>query len=135
MIVFDTDVISRMMRKSPPDALVRRMAGLDPADQATTTINLAELIYGAARSDRAGHLMGIIEGWLLPNLAVLPFDLAAALHHGRLKADLEKLGTPLSEPDLGIASICISVGATLATGNLRHFDRVPGLAVEDWLGG
>ncbi len=44
-----------------------------------------------------------------------------------------KRGTPVSEPDLRIASICIAAGATLATGNVRHFDRVPGLSVEDWL--
>jgi tRNA(fMet)-specific endonuclease VapC len=47
--------------------------------------------------------------------------------------DTEREGQRLDEPDLRIASIAVSRGLTVVTGNVRHFSRVPGLAVENWL--
>jgi prevent-host-death family protein len=66
-------------------------------------------------------------------LTVLPFDESAAVVYGRLRAHLEAEGERLDEPDLRIASIALSRELTLVTGNVRHFARVPGLDVEDWL--
>ncbi|MDP9373953.1 MAG: type II toxin-antitoxin system VapC family toxin, partial [Chloroflexota bacterium] len=53
--------------------------------------------------------------------------------YGTLRAELEAAGTPLAEPDLRIASIALTHDLTLVTGNLRHFGRISGLAVENWL--
>jgi tRNA(fMet)-specific endonuclease VapC len=64
---------------------------------------------------------------------VLPFDRPAAETYGRLRAELERAGTPLSEPDLRIASIALTHDLTVVTGNVRHFARVSGLRVENWL--
>jgi tRNA(fMet)-specific endonuclease VapC len=68
-----------------------------------------------------------------PNLRVLGFDLESARNYGELRAELERAGTPVSEPDLRIGAICIRHQATLATGNLRHFARIPRLDAQDWL--
>jgi predicted nucleic acid-binding protein len=134
VIVFDTDVISYAMRAVPPVDLIRRLAGVDPADQATTAITVGELVYGACRSgERKDRLLEAIDSLVVPNLQVLPFDETAARTYGELRAELEQAGKSVSEPDLRIAAITISRGAVLATGNLRHFKRVPGLMVEDWL--
>jgi tRNA(fMet)-specific endonuclease VapC len=65
--------------------------------------------------------------------AVLPFDARAAEAYGPLRADLERKGQRLDGPDLRIASIVLSRDLTLVTGNARHFERVPGLRVENWL--
>lgn len=65
--------------------------------------------------------------------AVLPFDAAAAETYGSLRAGLEASGRRLAEPDLRIASIALARDAVLVTGNERHFRRVNGLAVENWL--
>jgi tRNA(fMet)-specific endonuclease VapC len=64
---------------------------------------------------------------------ILPFDEAAAERYGVLRARLERDGRRPAEPDLGIASIALSRDATLVTGNVRHFARVPDLRVENWL--
>jgi predicted nucleic acid-binding protein len=64
---------------------------------------------------------------------VLPFDEVAARTYGDLRATLKQAGQPLAEPDLRIASIALANELTVVTGNVRHFDRVPGLAVENWL--
>jgi predicted nucleic acid-binding protein len=133
MVVFDTDVISYVMRRAPPPSLIRRLAALDPVEQATTSITAGELLYGAHRSHRTEHLLAQLEALVWPNIRVLPFDHAAAKVYGRLRAEIERAGRPVAEPDLRIGSICVSNGARLATGNVRHFKKIPGLTVEDWL--
>ncbi|MBI5478675.1 MAG: PIN domain-containing protein [Deltaproteobacteria bacterium] len=133
MLVFDTDVVSFALRRSPPPALLRRIAAVDPSEQAITSITAGELVYGAHRSDRAEVLLKRLDELVWPNLRVLAFDRAAAVRYGRLRAELERAGRPVSEPDLRIAAVCLSVGATFATGNVRHFAHIPGLRVENWL--
>lgn len=134
MIVLDTDVISYTIRSRPPMGLIRRLAGLDPEVQATTAINVGELIYGAHRSPRAEHYLSALERLVWPSIQVLSFDRLSAEIFGGLRAQLERTGSPVAEPDLRIASICLRHGALLATGNTRHFTKIPGLDVEDWLG-
>lgn len=72
---------------------------------------------------------------LLPNLSVLPFDVAAAHRYGEVRAELERRGTPLGEADLRIGAIALTRGLTVVTGNVRHFQRIPDLSVENWLQG
>ena len=133
MIVFDTDVISYVLRATPPAGLIRRVAEVDPEEQAITSVTAGELVYGARRSSRPEYFLAALKERVWPNVRVLPFDLEAAIVYGELRAGLEEAGTPLAEPDLRIAATCLRHGAELATGNLRHFSRVPGLAVSDWL--
>ncbi|MDJ0762420.1 MAG: type II toxin-antitoxin system VapC family toxin [Myxococcota bacterium] len=133
MIVFDTDVISFVLRPRPPTGLIGRIGRLDPSAQATTSINVGELVYGAWRSSQKERYLKAINEHVLPNIVVLPFDFRAAIIFGETRAVLEKEGISVSEPDLRIAAICLSKKAVLATGNLRHFSKIPGLDVEDWL--
>lgn len=132
MYCFDTDVLSATMRREPHLPLVRRLAATPPSDQFTTAITLGELLYGAARRD-SDRLQRLVRETIGTALTVLPFDQSAAAAYGSLRARLEAAGRPLAEPDTRIASIALSRGLTLVTGNVRHFDRVPGLTVENWL--
>lgn len=93
---------------------------------------MGELLYGAARRDSA-RLSEQVRDLIRGALIVLPFDESAARVYGSLRAQLESDGRPLAEPDLRIASISLSRDLTLVTGNVRHFNRVPGLAIENWL--
>ena len=133
MIVYDTDVVSFVLRPQPPAGLIRKVAALDPEEQAITSVTVGELVYGARRSSRPGHFLQALEDRVWPNVRILAFDFEAAVIYGELRATLETAGTTLSEPDLRIASTCLRHKATLATGNMRHFARVPELEVEDWL--
>lgn len=132
MYCFDTDVLSAVLRRDPPLPLLRRLAQIPPTDQATTTITLGELLYGARRrgSDR---LLARVREVVALAAVILPFDAPAAEVYGPLRAELESQGKRLDEPDLRIASIALAKGLILVTGNVRHFRRVPGLAIENWL--
>jgi tRNA(fMet)-specific endonuclease VapC len=129
---FDTDVLSATMRRNAPLHLVRRLAVVPVADQFTTSITLGELVYGAARRG-SEELVERVRDLVLSGLAVLAFDRFAAEAYGRLRAQLEREGRRLAEPDLRIAAIALTRDLTLVTGNVRHFQRVPDLRVENWL--
>ena len=65
-------------------------------------------------------------------LRVLPFDERAARAYGKVRNHLEKLGTPIGALDTLIGAHALSARATLVTNNVREFERVPGLRVENW---
>jgi tRNA(fMet)-specific endonuclease VapC len=131
---FDTDVLSAVIGGDPPLDLVRRLAEVPPHEQSTTAITLGELVYGATKRG-SRRLAERIRTLVIELVPILPFDRVAAETYGRIRGELESAGRPLGEPDLRIASIALSRGLILVTGNLRHFSRISELAVEDWLRG
>jgi tRNA(fMet)-specific endonuclease VapC len=132
MYCFDTDALSATIRREPSLALIRRIAQVPPSQQFTTAITMGELLYGAARRD-SKRLTDRVRNLIAGAITILPFDESAADTYGPLRAQLESEGKTLAEPDLRIASIALSQGFTLITGNVRHFERIPGLRVENWL--
>ncbi len=132
MYCFDTDVLSAVLRRDPPLRLVRRLARVPPEEQFTTAITLGELLYGAAKRG-SPSLTRRVRELITGVLAVVAFDERAAEVYGPLRARLEAEGRRLDEPDLRIASIALSRGLTLVSGNVRHFSRVPELSLENWL--
>lgn len=129
---FDTDILSATIRPAPPLHLIRRLATVPAQEQFTTSITVGELIYGARRVGRE-DLSARVEQVVRSAQTVLPFDTLAARTFGALKAAFERKGTPLAEPDLRIASIALARGLILVTRNIRHFQRVPDLTVENWI--
>jgi predicted nucleic acid-binding protein len=69
----------------------------------------------------------------LDTLPVLGLNLPASERFGQLKSELETTGRRIADADLFIASITLAYGATLVTGNSRHYARIPGLPLEDWI--
>lgn len=91
----------------------------------------SELFYGAMRSNNVEKT--IVKQQQFLNLFVsLPFDDAAALIYGRIRADLTALGTPIGPNDLQIAAIAMANNLILVTHNTNEFSRVNGLLLEDW---
>ncbi len=129
---FDTDILSATIKPAPPLHLVRRLATVPPQEQFTTSVTVGELVYGARRVGRE-DLAVRVEQVVRRAQTVLPFDTLAARTFGAVKAALERSGIPLAEPDLRIASIALTRGLTLVTRNVRHFQRVPHLTVENWI--
>ena len=111
--------------------IVERLRGLRPEGIVSCAVVRAELLYGARKSDR---VEANLEGFrrLLEPFASWEFDDAAADHYGLIRADLERMGTPIRANDLMIAAIARSRDAVLVTRNYREFARVVGLRVEHW---
>ncbi len=82
---------------------------------------------------RARHLENIRKR-VLPLVTVLPYDALAAETYGEIRATLAAAGRPLADADLQIAATALVHGLTLVTGNVQHFERVPGLEISGVLG-
>jgi len=129
--MLDTNICSHVLRSRPP-SVKARFGETGPGALAVSTVVLAELLYGAARHPKAVAIRREIAD-LVSRLTVIPWDEAAAEHYGALRAALEKAGTPLGAMDMMIAAHARSLGATLVSNDVRHFDRVEGLRVASWV--
>jgi len=117
--------------------LHRRVASRGDEECFLSVVTASELLHGVHRADDArvrARRAAFVEG-VLAALPVLPIDLPTARSHAQLWAGLQALGQPIGPHDLWIAAAAIAHGHTLVTGNLREFNRVPGLRVECWAGG
>ena len=134
MYLLDTDILSNLLRRTPSTVLIAKLASIPAEQQFTSSVTLGELIYGAYRLGAgAGHLLERLDETLPPNLPALPFDRVAARRYGEVRAELERRGTPLGDADLRIGAIALARDLTVVTGNVRHFQRIPDLLVENWL--
>jgi tRNA(fMet)-specific endonuclease VapC len=102
-----------------------------PSDLCISTITVAELRYGADRK-KSRKLHGLIDTFTAA-VEVVSFDEAAAAEFGRIGSILAERGTPIGEFDVLIAAHAVSLRCTLVTNNVRHFTKVPGLSVENWV--
>ena len=100
-----------------------------------SVITASELLHGVHRARDANvraRRSAFVEA-VLERFPLLPIDLTTARTHARLWAELMTAGTPIGPHDLWLAAACVAHGLTLVTGNVREFERVPGLAVESWI--
>ncbi len=133
MYLFDTDIITNVLKKQPSQCLLERLALIPKHQQQISTVTVSEIVYGAMKSSRPAYHLNNLEQILLPSVNVVSFDTKAACVCGRLRAELEKKGQPLDLADLEIASIAIAKDLILVTGNIRHFGGIEGLRLENWL--
>ena len=133
MFLFDTDIITNILKKNPSKPLLERLTLVPKTEQYISTITVSEIVYGAVKSSRPAYHLKNLETVLLPSVNVVGFDSKAAYVCGRLRAELEKKGLPLDLADLEIAAIAIAGNFSLITGKPKHFERVPDLKLENWL--
>lgn len=129
--LLDTDTVSAVLKRTPHAGVVRRLAQTPQAEVFTSAITVGELVYGATLHAVPG-LDARIET-VLATLPVVSFDEAAAYRYGVVRADLERMGRRLDDPDLRIASVALAHDLVLVSGNQKHFTRIPELRLENWL--
>lgn len=130
MWLLDTNICIYLIKQKPERA-VRRLRSLDVATVGVSSITVAELQHGVAKSARPEQNALALAALLAP-LEVLAFDEAAAAVYGVVRAQLEREGTPIGSMDLLIAAHARALGRTIVTNNTREFSRVTGLKVENW---
>ncbi len=133
MYLFDTDAISQIIKSRPYLFFIKRLASVSPEEQFTTTITVGELVYCAYKSTRPSYFLEKLDRLVWPNINILSFDEDAAKIYGKVRAEMEKKGLTLSEPDMRISAIALQHNLTVVTGNTRHFSKVTGLRLENWL--
>jgi predicted nucleic acid-binding protein len=133
MFLFDTDTITNIVKPSPSKGLLSRLEMLSVDQQYVSTITVSEIVYGAYRSSRCEYHLKNLRDIVLPQVNIVDFDCKAAFVAGEIRAGLEKVGRPLAFADIQIAAIAMGHDLTLITGNMKHFERIPGLKCENWL--
>lgn len=129
--MLDTDISSYIIKKR--DAVIRaRLAKVPVSDVCVSVVTKAELLYGVARSSsKRVNRLAVDE--FLSFVRVLSWDDEAAEHYAEIRAGLEIAGAPIGNLDTMIAAHARSCRVAVVTNNERHFRKVPGLRVENWL--
>lgn len=99
---------------------------------ALSFINVSELYYGAYKSQRIDSNLNLVRQ-LTEQLDVVESDEAINEIFGQLKADLESVGAIIDDADLFIAACAKVHGLILVTNNMKHFKRIKGLKLENWV--
>jgi tRNA(fMet)-specific endonuclease VapC len=129
--MLDTDTCIALIKRQPRE-LIKRLQGKAVGDVGISSITLAELRYGVAKSARREQNRAALDQFLLP-LDIGEFDEASADSYGTVRATLEAQGKPIGPLDMLIAGHALSLNVVLVTHNAQEFRRVEGLRIDDWL--
>ena len=129
--LLDTNICIYLIRKRPPEVLERFRKHL-PRDVAISTITLFELQYGVEKSQYPQRSKDALAKFLLP-LNIITLDRSSAREAAIIRAQLEKKGMSIGPYDLLIAGLARSRDMTLVTNNIKEFERVVSLSIENWV--
>lgn len=132
MYLLDTNIVSYYLRRSSPQLEAHVDNALQNNTCAISVITRAELRFGQAYLGLGDVRRQLIDSFLLrlPNLA---WSANVADQYGQLKAQLQRAGCLMGELDTQIAAHALVENLTLITHNTKHFERIEGLKIEDWL--
>jgi len=131
LYILDTDTCSYIIRERPISVL-ERFRKLAMEQICISSVTYAELLYGVARSSSKRINRPIVDDFVR-HLDVIDWDTGAAEQYGQIRADLEARGEPVGAMDMMIAAHAKSIKAVLVTNNQKHFARIKGLKVENWV--
>lgn len=117
--------------KHKPEVVIRRFLLHDPEEMCISAVTYAELMHGVEKSMAVEKNRLALSLFLSP-ITVLDFSAKAAEEYGKIRAELERKGTPIGPMDLLIAAHAKAEGLTLVTNNTKEFCRVEGLPAENW---
>jgi len=118
--------------KQKPVGVINRFASLNPNAVSISSITVAELQYGVAKSAHKTKNSYALQEFLSP-LNIESFDDSSAQIYGELRTKLEKSGKSIGSMDTLIAAHALSIGATLVSNNINEFKRVKGLKLDNWV--
>ncbi len=128
----DTNILGYFVRNSSAALQKRMLAALKKQEIAISAITRAEIRFGLALLQADDKRRRTVD-LLLHEIPVLPWTVEAADRYGDIAAHLQQSGQPIGEMDTQIAAHALVLGLPLVTHNTRHFKRVPGLKLEDWM--
>jgi tRNA(fMet)-specific endonuclease VapC len=131
MYLLDTNIVIYCIKEKPKTVLLK-LNKKRHEDIFISSITIAELEYGVENSKFPDkNRIALLE--FLSIFTVLPFDDNDAQIYGKIKFDLKKKGQIIGPMDLLIASQAKSKGMVLVTNNIKEFQRIPDLEIENWV--
>ena len=128
--LLDTNIVIYTMKNRPQR--VKRRFKQHHGQMGISTVTIGELVFGAEHSQQTERNLADLEA-LAARLEVLPFDNQAAYHFGQIRAALYRTDQPIGPYDMMIAGQARVAGLKLVTNNVKEFERVPGLLLENWI--
>ena len=129
--LLDTNTCIYIINKKPASA-IGKIQTKQPEQVAISSITIAELEYGVARSQHPERNRVALMEFLMP-FTIVDFDHEAATSYGIIRSSLEKAGKPIGPMDLLLAAQARAHNMVLVTNNLKEFKRVEGLRLENWV--
>ena len=128
--LLDTNIVIYVIKRRPLEVL--ELFNANASRMAISVVTLAELLHGAEKSAQPTPNLAVVEDFC-SRLQVLSYTPKAAQHYGSIRTSLERIGQPIGVNDLHIAAHARSEGLVLVTNNIREFEKVPALQVENWV--
>lgn len=118
--------------KHKPEQVFLRLQNCNPSEICISAVTYAELVHGVEKS-QAIEKNRVALAMLLSNIEIMKFDSYAAEGYGKVRAELERAGIPIGPLDMMIAGHAKSLGYTVVTNNIKEFQRIKGLKLENWI--
>jgi len=131
MYILDTNICIYIIKKKPV-GVFEKFKQLPIGSVAMSLITYGELEYGALRSNNSEKALNVLEE-LANYIPILPAGVDVAKEYASIRADLASIGTPIGNNDLWIAAHARSLGHTLVSNNIKEFERVENLQLENWV--
>ncbi len=133
MYLLDTNILSELVKKRSNINLITRLGTKESHALCTSSICIMELRYGSALRKDFNEFWAKIKKEIIDRVKVFPIGDQEALVAGDILASLRKSGQTLGIEDILIASTAIANKGKMVTANTRHYSRIEGLVVENWL--
>ena len=128
--LLDTNTVIYVIRNTP--VVVRDRFIAHTGQLGISSITYAELTYGVQKSQQRAMNRAALERFCV-RVEILPYTAEAAEHYGLIRSDLEARGQVIGPNDLHIAAHAKAANLTLVSNNLKEFERVEGLRLENWI--
>lgn len=130
-MMLDTNICIYIIKNRPPH-VKQKFQQFQIGELCLSTITVSELLYGAYKSDFVEKNLKAIESFIMP-FEIVEYDYVASNAYGKIRADLEKKGQVIGNMDMQIAAHALALDLVLVTNNMREFERVEGLKLENWV--
>ncbi len=131
--MLDTNILIYIMKKRPKIVAKRANALSLQHKLVMSFVTHAELLKGIGNSTKKQASMALLDDLMQIVDVVYPTDGKISEHYAEQFLQLKAKGTPIGNNDLWIACHALAVGAVLVTHNVKEFERIAGLTVEDWV--
>jgi len=128
--ILDTNICIYIIKQHPLE-VIEKFKTITIGEIGISTITIAELQFGVEKSSNPIKNGQALDKFLTP-LEIIEFDSMASVEYGKIRADLEKKGMPIGPLDTLIGAHAKSLDMILITNNVKEFQRINGLKIENW---